>query len=91
MSGVGTEISKLIPEWAIKQGSGCSCKSVSAKWDKYGIAWCERNRERIVDHLMGQSQHLIAVLKMVPKAMQRVTVGMAVDKAIGNARSRANT
>tara|TARA_R110002012_G_scaffold286594_1_gene478213 strand:+ start:2924 stop:3187 length:264 start_codon:yes stop_codon:yes gene_type:complete len=87
MSGVGTELLKMIPKWAVREGSGCKCKSTAAKWDKYGIAWCERNRERIIDHLMSQSQYLVTVAAVVPKTIQRITVVGMVDKAIKTAKN----
>ena len=47
MSGVGTELGKLISEKLSKDLSG--------KWDSYGVAWCERNRELILSNL---AEHL---------------------------------
>ena len=86
MSGVGTELSRLIPDWAVKQGSGCNCKSVAKKWDKYGVAWCERNRELIVGHLLGQSDHLIPAFKLVPEAARKLVADKLLNKAIRAAK-----
>ena len=47
MSGVGTELGKLISERL--------SKGLSDKWDSYGVAWCERNRQLILSNL---TEHL---------------------------------
>lgn len=86
MSGVGTELSKLIPDWAVSDKKGCKCKSMAAKWDKYGVAWCERNKTVIVNHLMSQVDRLNSVLKMLPKAAHEKGTEILVNKAIKNAR-----
>jgi hypothetical protein len=86
MSGVGTELSKLIPDWAVKMNTGCGCKNVAKKWDQYGIDWCERNRTKLVAHLMSQSEHLIPAFKLVPDAMKKVAAERLLNKAIKNAR-----
>ena len=86
MSGVGTELSKMIPDWAVEDKKGCSCKSMAAKWDKYGIAWCERNANLIVGHLLGESGRLIPFLRAVPEPIKRAATLRMLGKAIRNAK-----
>lgn len=83
---VGTELSKLIPDWAVKNKSSCGCSDMAARMDKYGINWCEDNKNTIVAHLMSQSEHLIPPFKFVPAAMKKIIAEQLVNKAIENAR-----
>ena len=86
MSGVGTELSKMIPDWAVADKKGCKCKSMSAKWDKYGVDWCERNVNLMVAHMLGESDRLIPTLKKVPKAVKRLALMQMIKAAIKNAK-----
>ena len=85
-NGVGTELSKLIPKWAVKSGAQCNCRNVAAKMDRYGIKWCEDNRNQIITHLMEQDEHLIPAFKLVPEAMKKIAAERLLNKAIKNAR-----
>jgi len=75
----------LIPEWAVRDKMGCGCNSVANKWDKYGIQWCKRNTNLMVEHLMSQAKHLIPALSSLPKSIQRAGAKIVVEKAIYNA------
>lgn len=86
MSGVGTELSKLIPDWALQFKGGCSCRDTAKKWDTYGIPWCERNREALINHLMSQEKHLSSVFKLVPETLKRIAAGKLIDRAIKAAK-----
>ena len=86
MSGVGTEMAKLIPDWAQSLKKACACKDVALKWDQYGIGWCERNMNTLVDHIMLQSEHLIGPLRLVPDSLKRIGAAKLVRKAISNAK-----
>ena len=91
MSGVGTELRKMIPKWAVTENdASCGCKKTAEKWDKYGIEWCVRNRELIIDHLMGQSDHLLGILRAIPATVRRAMVAHTVTVAIGRARKVEN-
>ena len=83
---VGTELSKLIPDWAVKNKSDCGCSDMAARMDMYGIRWCKDNKDTIVAHLMSQSEHLIPAFKLVPAAMKKIVAEQLVNKAIENAR-----
>ena len=87
MSGVGTEMSKLIPDWATQFKGKCSCKDTAKKWDSYGVDWCERNRDMIIAHLLSQSEHLIPAFRLVPDSMKKVVAGRLLNKAIRSARA----
>jgi len=86
MSGVGTELAKLIPKWATQFNGGCKCKDVADKMDRRGVEWCEINSESIVIHLMKQSDHLIPAFKFVPDPVKRVIARKLLRKAIANAK-----
>lgn len=89
MSGVGTELSKLIPDWATQFRGGCGCKDMAKKMDDRGVNWCKINSASIVAHLLSQSDHLIPVFKMTPKAIKKVIAEKMLDKAIKNAEKKA--
>ncbi len=86
MSGVGTELSKLIPKWATQFNGECKCKDVADKMDRRGIDWCEINKDQIVAHLLSQSDHLIPAFKLVPEAIKKVVAERLLRKAITNAK-----
>jgi len=83
---VGSQLEMLIPDWAVKNKSGCGCSDMAARMDKYGINWCEDNKSTIVAHLMSQSEHLIPAFKLVPKTMKKLVAEQLVNKAIENAK-----
>jgi len=60
---------------------------MEAKLDDYGVAWCERNTDRIVQHLVDQSEHLIPIFRTVPKAGRKAIAKRLVAKAIENAKA----
>jgi hypothetical protein len=85
-SGVGHELGLLIPKWVVQSNSQCKCSDMATKMDRYGIVWCEDNKNTIVAHLMSQSEHLIPAFKLVPKTMKKLVAEQLVSKAIENAR-----
>ena len=86
MSGVGTELSKLIPKWATQFNGECKCKDVADKMDRRGIDWCEINSASIVTHLMKQSEHLIPAFRLVPAPVRKIVAEKLLRKAIANAK-----
>ena len=66
---VGTELSKMIPDWAVQFKGKCGCKDMQKKMDRWGVDGCEARRAMIVTHLMGQSDFLIPVFKLIPETM----------------------
>ena len=87
MSGVGTELSKMIPDWAVADKKGCKCKSMAAKWDKYGIDWCERNVNLMVAHLLGESERLIPAMHKMPESLKRLAAMQMIKAAIKRAKA----
>jgi len=83
---VGSQLEMLIPDWAVRNKSGCKCSDMASRMDKHGIVWCEDNKNTIVAHLMSQSEHLIPPFKLVPAAMKKIIAEQLVNKAIENAR-----
>jgi len=84
--GVGTELSKLIPEWATQFKGGCGCKDMAKKMDDRGVNWCEANSLSIVAHLLSQSEHLIPAFKLVPVPVKKIVAERLLRKAITNAK-----
>ncbi len=85
-SGVGHELGLLIPKWVAQSSSKCKCSDMATKMDRYGVNWCEDNKDTIVAHLMSQSDHLIPIFKIVPPKMKKRVAMRLVDKAIENAK-----
>ncbi len=88
---VGTELARMIPDWAVQFKGGCGCKDMQKKMDSWGPDGCEKRRDQIVAHLLSQSVHLIPAFKFVPETAKRVLAGKMLALAIRNARSRENT
>lgn len=84
--GPGTELAKLIPDWAVKDGKGCSCKSMAAKMDKMGPDWCLENIHGLIAHVLSQEDHLVPTLKILPAAAKRVGAALLLKRAIYKAK-----
>ena len=78
----GSALASLIPDWATKDRSGCSCKSYAARMDQLGVQWCHANYDMIVEHLVKQKKYLKAPLNMTPDAACRIGARRLLDKAI---------
>ncbi len=93
MAGVGTELSKLIPDWAVQFKGGCGCNDMAKKMDDRGIDWCELNRASVIAHLMSQSDKLIPAFRiasgLVPEAVKRAIATKLLNKAMRNAKEEA--
>lgn len=83
---VGTELSKMIPNWAIQFEGKCGCKDMQKKMDRWGAAGCMARREQIVAHLLSQSGRLIPAFKLVPEGLKKVVAERLLRKAIKRAR-----
>ena len=83
--GVGCQLARLIPGWAVQFKKGCGCKDMAKKMDAWGKAGCERHRSYIVSHLVGQSDMLIPVFKVVPKNLRKVAAERLLSAAIKRA------
>ena len=86
---VGTELTALIPDWAVQFKGGCGCRDVAKKMDKWGLRGCELHRKYIVNHLMKQSDKLIPILRGLPEALRRAVATRLLNKAMRNARKAA--
>jgi hypothetical protein len=84
---VGTELSKLIPEWAVSNSKKCKCRDFAAKMDRWGVEGCIARKDQIVAHLIAQDDHLIPMLKMIPDSVKRVAACRILGKAIRNAQA----
>ena len=82
MSGVGTELAKLIPDWAIQFKDGCGCKDMEKKMNKWGPEGCQNRADSIVRHLMAQSDMLIPAFKMIPTPARKAVAGQMLRYAI---------
>ncbi len=90
MSGAGTELGKLIPEWLVKQSKGCGCNNWKRKMDQNGIEWCKANKPMIVQRLVSQKHLLPAPLRVLPVSALRAGAELLVEKAITNAESQVS-
>lgn len=90
MSGVGTELGKLIPEWLAKQSRGCGCNNWKNKCDAWGIEKCKANKSVIIKRLVDQRHMLPAAMKMLPTAALKAGATLLVEKAIANAIANAD-
>jgi hypothetical protein len=88
MSGVGTEMAKLSPDWAVQFKGGCSCRDMAKKMDRWGLEGCEARRQQIVAHLTSQSDMLIPVLRGLPVALKRVGASNLLNRAIRRVRKK---
>jgi hypothetical protein len=86
MSGVGTELAKQIPEWAVQTSKKCQCKDMQAKMNKWGPDGCYKRRNAIIAHLIAQSDLLIPAFKFVPESVKRVVAGRMLGKAIRDSK-----
>ncbi len=89
MSGAGTELGKLIPDWLAKQSRGCGCNNWKRKMDENGIEWCKSNKPVIVNRLVSQKNLLPAPLKVLPTSALKAGATLLVEKAIANAIANA--
>ena len=78
----GSALESLIPDWAVQFKSGCSCKDMKIKCDRWGTKGCEVRKDQIVSHLMEQSDRLIPVFRNTPTALRRVAALTLFKKAI---------
>ena len=84
---VGTELARLIPDWAVQFKGKCGCKDMQKKMDAWGAAGCDKRRQQIVAHLTSQSDHLVPAFKLVPNALKKVAAERLLNKAIRNAKA----
>ena len=84
----GSALASLIPDWAVSDNKGCSCKSWSKKMDMWGVSGCEANREAILNHLVGQKKRLAGPLRLVPDAAARIGAAKLLDRAIELAKGQ---
>ena len=84
--GVGTELAKLIPTWAVQFAGKCNCKDMEKKMNNWGPDGCEARRDVIVKHLTSQKDHLVPFLQLVPSGLRKVACDRMLSLAIRNAR-----
>jgi hypothetical protein len=89
MSGPGTELGRLIPEWLARQTKGCGCQNWQRKMDAWGVAGCQKNRQMIINRLVAQRKLLPKAFHLMPVAAIRLGAARLVDQAIKNAESLA--
>ena len=82
---VGSELAKLIPDWAVADKEGCYCKEWQRKMDRWGVKGCQVRRNEIVAHLLSSSSSLIPALSILPDAMKRIGANRLLSRAIVNA------
>ena len=85
----------------IKTGKSCGCENLATQMNQWGIAGCEKRREEIISHLVGNRDVLLASLRsidgwiglasewaasMVPEFLLRKGAGWLLDEAIEKVR-----
>lgn len=80
ISGVGTELKKLLSKIGINATPNCSCNSRAKLMDDNGIAWCENNIDTIVGWLKEE-----ATKRKLP--FVDIAGRILVKKAIKNAKN----
>ena len=78
----GSALESLIPDWAVQFKTGCKCKDMRDKMDRWQIKGCEAREDMIVAHLMAQSDKLIAVFRGIPTPLRRMAAKRLFRKAI---------
>jgi hypothetical protein len=78
----GSALESLIPDWAVQFKTGCKCKDMRDKMDKWRTSGCEAREDMIVAHLMAQSDKLIAVFRGIPTPLRRMAAKRLFRKAI---------
>ena len=78
----GSALAYLIPEWAVNDTKGCSCKSWEKKMNKHGIGWCKANRDAIVEHLVASKKYLSGPMKSAPDFIARAGSKVLLSTAI---------
>ena len=78
----GSALESLIPDWAVQFKTGCKCKDMRNKMDKWQVKGCEAREDMIVAHLMAQSDKLIAVFRGIPTPLRRMAAKRLFRKAI---------
>ena len=86
--GVGTELAKFIPDWAVQFKEGCKCRDVQAQMNRKGTQWCRDNELRLVQHLLSQDERLVTFLQLVPAPIKKVTAMHYLRKAIAIVEAR---
>ena len=87
--GVGSEIAKKIPSWAVQFKGRCSCKNFQKAMDDRGPEWCEANFDYLMDHFMSQGEHLIPLLQRMPTFAMKVAISHALRSAIAKVKARS--
>ena len=90
MTGPGTELGKLIPDWLARQKSGCGCQDYQKKMDAWGVDGCKTRRAEIVSRLVSQRRMLPKPLQLLPTAAIQAAAGKLVDQAIKNAEAASD-
>ena len=80
--GVGSEIAKKIPAWALQFEGMCNCKNFQDAMDRRGPKWCEDNFDYLVDHFMQQGDKLIPLLQRMPNFAQKMAIQHTLRSAI---------
>ena len=87
MSGAGTELGKLIPEWLGKQSKWCGCNNWKRKRDQTGIGLFKGNKPMIVQRLCAPMAVLPSPLRVLPVSALRAGAELLVEKAMTNAEN----
>ena len=81
---VGTELRSIIPKYL--KTKGCKCEDIAAWMDRIGVDGVEKNRPKIIEHLVAQAKKL--TVGMAPKSLTEKVANKWLDQAIEQARAK---
>lgn len=84
LGGVGTELRNIIPK--VLKGKSCKCEDVAAWMDRIGVEGCEKNYEKLVDHLVSQAKRI--TVGMAPAGVAEKVARKWLDQAIQQAKDK---
>lgn len=94
--GVGTELHNYLESKGVRAEKGCDCLKKVALMDARGIAWCERNRDDVVDWLIDAAEKRLKTKKSpwlwIPESMreagERIGATYVVNNAIAETKAK---
>ena len=81
---VGTELRSIIPRYL--KTKSCKCEDIAAWMDRIGISGVQKNREKIIEHLVAQAKKLS--VGMAPRSLTEKVASKWLDQAIEQAESK---
>ena len=81
MNGVGSQLEKWIPEWALIPEADCNCEAVRDEMNRLGPDGVLADLERFEEHFLAQRKYLRKSLQKIPEVVLRNWVRLLVTRA----------